>query len=114
MGTIIINGKRFEGNDVTIRDGKVVIDGKPQDGELHGDVELQVVEGVFGSAECVASVTCGEVWGNVAAGASVTGENVGGSIQAGGSVTAGDRAGGAIQAVAFALADNGLRKTKKR
>jgi hypothetical protein len=105
MGTIIINGKRFEGNDVTIRDGKVVIDGKPQDGELHGDVELQVVEGVFGSAECVASVT---------AGASVTGENVGGSIQAGGSVTAGDRAGGAIQAVAFALADNGLRKTKKR
>lgn len=114
MGTIIVNGKRYEGNDVTIRDGKVVIDGKPQDGELPGDVEAQVVEGVFGRAECVASVTCGEVRGDVAADASVTGENVGGSIQAGGSVTARARAGGAIRAVAFASADNGLRKTKKR
>jgi len=114
MGTIIINGKRFVGNNITIRNGKVVIDGKAQDGEMKGVVEVRVIEGVLGRVECDASVTCGEVWGNVAAGASVTGENVGGSIQAGGSVTAGDRAGGAIQAVAFALADNGLRKTKKR
>ena len=36
MGTIIINGRRFDGNDVAIRDGKVVIDGKPQAGELRG------------------------------------------------------------------------------
>jgi hypothetical protein len=69
MGTIIINGKRFDGNNATIRDGKVVIDGKPQDGEVHGDVELQVVEGGSGSVECVASVTCGEVGGDVATGA---------------------------------------------
>jgi hypothetical protein len=88
MGSIIINGKRFDGNNVTVRDGKVVIDGKAQDGELHGDVELQVVEGGSGSAECVVSVTCGELRG--------------------------DGAGGAIRAVAFASADDGLRKTKKQ
>lgn len=99
MGTIIVNGKRFDGNNVTVRDGKVVIDGKPQDGELHGDVELQVVEGGSGSAACVASVSC---------------ENDAGSIQAGGSVTAGASAGGAIRAVAFASAGNGPRKTNKR
>jgi hypothetical protein len=114
MGTIIVNGKRFVGNNVTIRDGKVVIDGKPQDGEVSGDVELQVVEGGSGRAECVAAVTCGEGRGDVAAGASVSRENVAGSIRAGGSVTAGDRAGGAIRAVAFASADTGLRKKKKR
>lgn len=114
MGTITINGKRFDGNNVTIRDRKVLIDGKPQDGELHGDVEARVVEGVSGSVQCVASVTCGEVRGDVAADVSVTCERVGGSIQAGGSVTAGDRAGGAIHAVAFASADNGLRRRKQR
>ena len=99
MGTIIINGKRFDGNNVTVRDGKVVIDGKAKDGELIGDIELQVVEGVSGNVECVASVTGGEARGDVAAAALVT---------------AGDRAGGAIQAVAFASAGNGLRKTNKR
>ena len=99
MGTVNINGKQFVGNNIAIRDGKVVIDGKLQDVVLNGDVEVQVTESVSGRAECVASVSC---------------ENVGGLIQAGGSVTAGDRAGGAIRAVAFASADDGLPKRKKR
>ena len=98
MGTIIINGKRFVGNNITIRNGKVVIDGKAQDGEMKGVVEAQVVEGVFGRAECDASVTYGEVRGGVAVCGSATCKNVGGSIQA----------------AAFASADKGLRKWKKR
>jgi hypothetical protein len=98
MGTIIINGKRFDGSDITIRGGKVVIDGKLQDGELHGDVEALVVEGVSGSGQCIASVSCGEAAGDVAADVSVT---------------ANARAGGAIHAVAFASADNGRRKKER-
>jgi hypothetical protein len=99
MGTIIVNGKRFDGNSVTVRDGKVAIDGKPQGGEIRGDVEAQVVEGVAGHKECIASVSCGGVGGDVAAGASVS---------------TGARAGGAIRAVAFASAGNGRGKTTKR
>ena len=98
MGTIIINGKRYDGNSATIRDGKVVIDGKAQDAELHGDVELHAAEGVSGGVQSVASVRCGEVRGDSAVGASVT---------------AGTRVGGAIRAVAIASASNGVRKRDK-
>ena len=99
MGTIIVNGKRFAGNSVAIRDGKVVIDGKVQDGELHGDVDVRAVDGDSGRAECVASVTCAAAQGEVAGGAAVSG---------------GARAGGGIRAVAFASAGNDLRKRRKR
>jgi hypothetical protein len=84
MGTIIVNGRRFAGNSVAIRDGKVVIDGKVQDGELHGDVDVQAVDMDTGRAECVAAVS------------------------------AGARAGGGIRAAAFASAEPGLRKRRKR
>jgi formylmethanofuran dehydrogenase subunit C len=99
MGTIIINGKRFDGNNVTVRDGKIIIDGKPQDDELHGDVELQVVESVAGRAECVASVTSGATRGDAAASATVSCET---------------GAGGAIRAVAVASADSRRHDEKKR
>jgi hypothetical protein len=97
MGTIIVNGKRFEGNSATIRDGKLVIDGKAQDGALRGRVKLQATEGVSGRAQCVASVTTGAVAGEVAA-----------------AVSAGDRTDGAIRAVAIASAGNGPRKKNTR
>jgi len=99
MGTIIVNGKWFAGSSVAIRDGKVVIDGKVQDGELHGDVDVQAVDGDSGRAECVVSVRGTEVRGEVAGG---------------GAVSAGARAGGGIRAVAFASTDHGLRKRRKR
>jgi formylmethanofuran dehydrogenase subunit C len=98
MGTIIINGKRYDGNSATIRGGKVVIDGKAQDAELHGNVELQAAEGISGGAECVATVRCSEVRSDSAVGASVT---------------AGARAGGGIRAVAIASASKGSRKRDK-
>lgn len=98
MATIIIDGARFDGNNISIRNGRVTIDGKLQDGTLNGVVEVRVVEGILGRLECDAAVTCGEVRGDVSAGGSVTCENVGGGIQAGGSVKARGRAGGTIQA----------------
>ncbi|MGH6726517.1 MAG: hypothetical protein ACREB8_08235 [Pseudolabrys sp.] len=82
MGTIIINGERFDGNDVTIRNGKVVIDGKPQAGELHGDVDVKVTDHGDASVQCAASVACGEAQG------------------------------GAIQVAAYASLDNSGRKKR--
>ena len=99
MGTIIVNGKRFAGNSVAVRDGKVVIDGKVHDGELHGDVDVRAADGTSGGAQCFASVTCSGAPGEAAAGATVR---------------AGERAGGGIRAVAFASADNGIRKRRQR
>ena len=98
MARITIDGANFVGNNITIRNGKVTIDGKVQDGTLAGVVEVRVVEGVLGGLECDASVTCGEVRGDVSAGGSVSCQNIGGAIQCGGSVTARGRAGGTIQA----------------
>jgi len=59
MGTIIINGKLFAGNDVTIRDGKVFIDGKPQAAELGSGIDVEVTDRGGERARCVASVTSG-------------------------------------------------------
>jgi hypothetical protein len=86
MGTIIINGQRFAGNRVEIRNGKVVIDGITQDRDPHGDVYAQVVEGVVGHTKSVATVRCSAARG----------------------------ASGGIQTVAVASAGNGLRSWKKR
>lgn len=87
MGRIVIDGRTFEGNSISIRNGHVVIDGVAQDGQLSGVVEVRIVEGVLGKLECDASVTCGEVRGDISAGGSVRCGNVSGSVSAGGSVT---------------------------
>jgi hypothetical protein len=98
MATVMIDGKRFEGDNISIRDGRVIIDGKPHDGEVQGVVEIKIIEGVLGRLETDAAVTCGDVRGDVAAGGSVTCNNVGGAIKCGGSVNAKGHAGGTIQA----------------
>ncbi len=63
MGTIIINGKRYTGNDVAIRGGKVVIDGKVQAGKLRGGVKLKVTDRAVSRAQSVVSVASGEAQG---------------------------------------------------
>ena len=60
MGSIIINGKRFDGNKVAIRGGKVVIDGKVQTDKLGGKVDLQVTDGNDTGTHSVASVKGGD------------------------------------------------------
>ena len=97
MGTIIVNGRRSTGNNATIRDGKLVIDGKAQDGELRGEVTLRAIEGAMGQAQCVAAVTTGTGRGDAAA-----------------AVSAIDRRGGGIRAVAVASAGSGPREKNKR
>lgn len=90
MSTITIDGRSFPGaRSVSIINGRVTIDGVPQDGTLSGVVEIRV-EGVLGELKTDASVSCGQVTGSVSAGGSVRCEGVGGGVNAGGSVNCGD------------------------
>lgn len=98
MAKITIGGVSFEGNNITIRNGRVIVDGIVADGTVNGVVEIRILEGVLNNLETDASVTCGQVNGSVSAGGSVHCENVGGGVQAGGSVSANGRLGGTIQA----------------
>lgn len=93
MAKIIIDGRTFAGNNISIRNGVVTIDGVKQDGSLTGVVEIRVVEGVLGQLETDASVSCGMVNGHVRAGGSVSCGDVGGSASAGGSISCGDVTG---------------------
>ena len=58
---IIINGKSFSGNSITIRNGNVIIDGKIQMSGVEGVVEVRITEGDAVSVTSDASVHCGDV-----------------------------------------------------
>jgi hypothetical protein len=93
MGQIEIDGRVFSGTSVEIRGGKVIIDGKEQDGTLQGVVEVRITEGSPVSIRSDASVYCGAVSGDVDARMSVECGNVTGNVKAGMSVECGDIGG---------------------
>lgn len=97
MATINIDGRTFQGSSVSIRNGRVTVDGVEQAGNVHGTIELRI-EGKLDKLECDGNVTCGDVLGSVLAGGSVQCKNVGGVVQAGGSVRAEGHIKGTIQA----------------
>jgi hypothetical protein len=97
MARIVINGREFTGSSVSIRNNTVIIDGKVQDDDLSGVVEIRVLDGVIDRLETDASVNCGEVRGGVSAGGSVHCSNITGSVNAGGSVKC-DKIGGSVTA----------------
>lgn len=74
---IIINGKpiEVEGNNVSIRNGTVYIDGVPVHSSLSGVVEI-IWHGNLASLEAEGSVTCDNIYGNVSAGNSVHCKNL--------------------------------------
>lgn len=98
-GRVVIDGREFKGNNIQIKDNKVIVDGRTQKGELvgdinvtvHGDVELlkngsgnvnalNVGELTTGSGD----VKCGDVSGNIRTGSGdVICGCVGGSIRTG-------------------------------
>lgn len=91
MGTINVNGKIYKGNNISITNGHVIIDGKEQDGEKLSGVVKVIVEGDIENVKSDESIEVkGNVKGNVDAGGSVQCENVGGDVDAGGSINAGD------------------------
>lgn len=110
---ITVNGKVYSGTSVTIINGKVTIDGVPQDGEplsgvvrievtgdlaqLKADANVVITGNVKGNVEASGTVQCGSVGGNVDACGSVQCDTVAGDVDAGGSVICG-RVGGDVDA----------------
>lgn len=89
MGTFILNGVKLTGNNICIRNNRVVVDGTDiadLHGKLSGVVEIKVVDGLIYNLETEASVNCEGITGDVNAGGSVNCGGVGGNITAGGAV----------------------------
>lgn len=108
MNSVTVNGKRInvQGNNISVCNGRVMVDGKVIEEGLQGIVKLQI-EGdladlnadcsveltgsVHGNVDAGNSVKCGgDIKGNVDAGNSVKCGNIGGSVRAGNSVVRSD------------------------
>lgn len=100
MGSIRVNGKTYQGNNVSMINGKVFVDGKEVDS---GDSDQKVVihcDGnlTFQEFQCSNSVEInGNVTGNISCHGSFTGHNITGDVNAGGSVNC-DNIGGSVKA----------------
>ena len=104
MATITIGGVKVTGDNIEIRNGKVIVDGVEFDGVMNtagvsitngGTLEVRVLEGRLGNLRADGSIHCENVEGSVNAGGSVHANNVTGNANAGGSVTCGDVGGNA-------------------
>jgi len=99
---VTINGVDIVGGqNITIRNGTVVVDGNEVQGDFVGKMELRILEGTIENLTTDRSVTALGISGNVAAGGSVNCDSIGGSVTAGGSVNCDDvsgdvRAGGSV------------------
>jgi len=93
--SVTINGKTYKGNNVTVINNRVIIDGKDvTDKEAVKDGILTVkVEGVLDSLTTDGDVVAGLVKGNIDAGGSVSCDDVDGDVDAGGSVNCGNVGG---------------------
>ena len=90
---ININGKIYNGNCISINNGRVIIDGKEQINGLSGTVKV-IVEGNLKSLKADGSVEVnGDVKGNIYCGGSCNCNNVGGDVDCGGSCNCGNVAG---------------------
>ncbi len=90
---VIINGVRFDGNNLSISGGRITIDGKTVKEAAQGVIEVQITEGSPVSVTSDAAVRCGDVSGNVRAGMEVNCGNVGGDVRAGMGVNCQDVSG---------------------
>lgn len=88
MPRIVIDGRVFDGSDLSIINGVVTVDGVTvQDGTVTGVVEIRV-EGTLASLTTDANVVCKGVTGSVKAGGNVACGDVGGDVRAGGNIVA--------------------------
>lgn len=103
MNNIIVNGRAISvsGNNISIINDAIYVDGKKIEGGLSGAVEVSftgdicslkcdgevTIKGnVLGNIDCGGSCECGDVGGYVDAGGSVRCGKVNGDVDAGGSV----------------------------
>ena len=104
FNSITVNGVHVQccGSNITIKNGKIIVDGKTIQSDIEANVEVIIngdvnkidcagsvqVHGNSGSVNCGGSCTVdGNVNGNIDAGGSVRCGNVSGDIDAGGSVS---------------------------
>lgn len=82
-GRVVVNGREFHGNNITIINGRVTVDGAIQNGDLSGPINVTVhgdVQSLENHSGNVTAQNVGEIStgsGNVRCG------NVGGSIRTG-------------------------------
>lgn len=103
MGTVTINGVTYTGNNITIRNNNVIIDGKTQyKNKYNNTVNIDIVGNVqnvncngtvsvngtvIGDIDCGGSCNIdGDVGGSIDCGGSCSAMNIKGNIDAGGSV----------------------------
>lgn len=103
MGTVSINGKTYTGNNISIINNQVFIDGVSQEKGLQGILEVRI-EGKMETVSCDAALTItgdvgrakagntltihGNVLGDAEAGNTLTCKNIGGDARAGNVVSA--------------------------
>ena len=97
-GSMTINGVTYQGNNISVTNGRVTIDGQKQDidtsqyinivgniNQLACDKSVRI-DGSVKEVTAAGSVVCDSVNGNIKAGGSVNCDKVGGNVTAGGSV----------------------------
>lgn len=107
---ITINGKSYSGNNITINDGVVIVDGVTQDDYQKEKIELTIlcnvekiisdqsihIKGnVVGDLVAKTSINCNDVKGSVTAGTSVNCNDIEGDARAGTSINCNDIKGDA-------------------
>lgn len=95
MASITLNGKTItarDGANVSMRNGKVFIDGKEVEGGLSGDVHVHW-QGPIGDLQVEGPLTCGDINGDVDVTGPITCRNIMGSVDAVGPVNCGDVTG---------------------
>ena len=102
MGIFNMGGRVFSGSNISIINGRVIIDGKEVSvdgltGVKTSEVVIRIEDGSIGELTTDASVTCGAVTGNVTARGSVNADSIGGNVDAGGSVNC-DNVSGSVDA----------------
>ena len=85
---IVINGKRYSGSQVVIKDGQVLVDGEVAADEKSGPITIQV-NGTLERLESDAAVTIhGDVKGDASVRGRLTAQTIYGNVQATGKVQA--------------------------
>lgn len=91
-----INGKTYQGNNVVMNNGTIIIDGITVEGDFNGSAPIQMSGDIHSLRTDGSATVDGNVQGNVNAGGSLKCGNIEGSANAGGSLKCGDIQGSAM------------------
>jgi hypothetical protein len=99
MGNITINGVTYQGNNISVINGDVFIDGKSQT-KIEKEVVIHI-EGTVLNLQSDRSIVCGSIGGNATAGGSIDCNSIDGNATANGSINCDDiggdvKAGGSV------------------